>query len=337
MSRLLPPLISRRAVLAGGTAVGFAPRVAGASPGVRRIVRLGQGVVADSPPGKGCRALAAAVAAHPVLRTALRVEVFDDTALGDDMAMVRGCMDGSIDMALCGSTVIGNFAPEVGLLDTPFLFRDAGAARAALDGDAGLACAEVLRAKGINLLAWTENGLRHMTANRPVRRPSDLAGLKLRVPQSDVELASFRALGAQPRAVPFPALYEALRTGEFDAQENPISLIEAARLYEVQKVVSLTAHIYSASMILASQDLLDDLSPAERDALAACARVAGAVTRDAADLAQREGVARLRAAGMQVVEDIDWAAFMAAAQPNLTAVGERYGPAFMLRLRRAGA
>ena len=312
----------------------MAPRMASAG---RRLVRISHNNVAAAPSGKGCRAFAAAVAADPVLSRLLLVDVYDSAALGDEMVTVAGCLDGTSDVALSSASVFGAFVPATGLLDTPFLFKTADIARAALDGEIGAELAGLMRGAGFNVLAWAENGIRHMTANKPIRSPADLAGLKMRVPQSDVEVASFRALGADPHPLPFGALYEALRTGQFEAQENPIAVIESARLAEVQKVLSLVGHIYSASALIASQDLLDDLSAPQRIALTACARQGAAVTRIEAALAQRDGVERLHQAGMTVVTDIDTAAFIAASKPNMAVLGRKYGPDLMDRLIHVGS
>jgi tripartite ATP-independent transporter DctP family solute receptor len=336
LNRSLGPALGRRAAMTGAVAAGLAPRAASAA---RRVLRIGESTGVGSPMGNGCNVLAQAVAADPLLSPFLRVDVYHSAELGDDLVTVAGCANGTIDMAICSVSVFSNFAPAVGLLDTPFLFKSAAIARAALDGDAGAELALLLKAQGINVLAWAENGLRHMTANRPIRRPADLVGLKMRVPQSEVEVSSFQALGADPHPLPFMALYEALRSGEFEAQENPIAVIEAAHLYEVQKVLSMTTHIYSAATVIASQDLLDDLTPPQRLALTTCAHQAGAVTRMQAEAAQRDGVARMRAAGMTVIEekDIDTAAFIAASKPNMAVLGRKYGVDLMDRLIHAGA
>jgi tripartite ATP-independent transporter DctP family solute receptor len=240
-------------------------------------------------------------------------------------------------MTTCGSLVLASFHPTAGVFDTPFLFRDAATARRVLDGPIGDEVIGLLKTKGVNVLAWGENGLRHMTGNKPIRKPSDLIGLKLRVPVSDVEIKSFRALGADARSTPYLNVYDVLRTGEFDAQENPIAQIESARFYEVQKVLSLTAHIYSANVFVASQDLLDELSSAQVAALTAAAKQGAAVMRRTASEAERDGVARLRAHGMTIVDDVDVPAFIAAAKPNLESMGSEFGAEFMARVIRAGA
>jgi tripartite ATP-independent transporter DctP family solute receptor len=324
----------RRNLLTGAAATLCCPHIARAA---RRLVRIGQGGTPVTPSGMACRAFADAVAAAPLLSGVLRVEIFDQGELGDDLPALRSAQRGSIEMVTCGSVVLATFHPTAGVLDTPFLFKDAATARRVLDGPIGDELIALLKTKGVNVLAWGENGLRHMTANKPIRKPSDLVGLRLRVPQSEVEIQSFRALGADAKAIPYLSTYAALRTGEFEAQENPIANIESARFYEVQKVLSLTTHIYSAGAFVASQDLLDELSPAQITALTAAAKQGAAAMRRTASEAERDGVARLRAQGMTIVDDVDVAAFIAAAKPNLESMGSEFGTEFMARVIRAGA
>jgi tripartite ATP-independent transporter DctP family solute receptor len=329
----MPRLLTRRVFVTMAACLAT-PHIARAAP---RRVRLGHANGKATPGGQGCRAFIAAVAAEPLLNTFLKVALYDDAELGDELGIGRGCQRGTIDMALLSTSGVGALAPEAALLDSAYLFRDAATARTVLDGEVGAQLAKILQPKGLNVLGWGENGQRNITANRPIKRPEDLIGLKIRVPPSEVEVASFRGLGADPRQLPFTALYEALRTGDVDAEENPIGNIEASRFYEVQKYLSLTRHIYSAFMFIASQDLLDDLSVAQQAALTACVRQGVLATRRVADAAERDGLVRLRAHGMTVVEDIDIAAFVAAAKPGLSAIGQKFGPDIMAQIMRAGA
>jgi TRAP-type transport system periplasmic protein len=328
-------IITRRTFLASATVLGVvAPRLVHAAP---RVIRIGHNNADNSHFDQGCKVFAAAVAADPTLSPVLRIEVHGNSELGDELAMQKACMDGTLDMAMTSTATLGNIVPEVALMDTPFLFKTVAIARAALDGATGAEFAELMKAKGLNVLAWGENGLRQITANRPIRTPADLHGLKIRVPQSDVELASFRALGADPGPLAYGELYEALRTGRFDAEENPISVIEAAKLQGVQKYLSLTGHIYSPITLLASSDLLEDLTPPQRAALITCGKQGAARTRVVAETAQRDGVGRLTAAGMVLVQDVDIPAFVAAARPNMEVLGQKYGADRMQRLIAAGA
>ncbi|MDO9711072.1 TRAP transporter substrate-binding protein [Paracraurococcus lichenis] len=326
---------TRRGLLAGSAALATAlARPASAAP---RSLRLGHINGAGSQLGAACTAFAAAVAASPVLAPVLKVEVHPNGALGGEAEMVQACLDGTLDLVFTTSVVAGALAPEAGLLDAAYLFRDKAHARAALDGSIGEEIAALLGRKNLPILAWGENGPRHVTANKPVRSPADLQGLRIRVPQSEVMLAGFRALGALPEPLAFPQIFEALRTGRFQAQENPVSTIVAAGFEKVQSHLSLTGHIYSAAFFAASGDLMEDLDEAQRAALRDCARAGARASREAVDTAERDGVAKLRAGGMTIVTDVDRAAMAAAARPALEALGRQHGADLIRRIQSLGA
>jgi tripartite ATP-independent transporter DctP family solute receptor len=319
--------VNRRRLLAGAAALAvasLAPRP-GRAAGLRRTLRIGTVNPAASATGQACQAFAAAVAASPLLSATLVVEVHANGELGGELEMTKACMNGTLDLAVTATNVVASIVPELGLLDAPFLFRDAAHARAALDSPIGVELSKVMQGKGVTNLAWAENGLRHVTANRPVRVPDDLHGLHIRVPQSDVMVQAFKALGANPEPLPFPQLFDALRTGRFEAEENPVATIVAAKFNEVQKCLSLTGHVYSAAFFIVSPDLLEDLDPAQRAALIAAAKVGAAASRNTASQGERDGVTVLRGAGMTIVEDVDRAALAAAARPALDAIAQRLG------------
>jgi tripartite ATP-independent transporter DctP family solute receptor len=326
--------LGRRIVIAATGAALLRSRPARAS---RRLLRIANNSGPQTAYGAGCRALAAAIASDSLLSAQFRPEVYDNAELGEEVASFSSARKSTVEIVAGASGALSAFLPEIGLLDMPFLFRDAVAARAVLDGEIGADLIDRLAPKGLHVLCWAENGVRQITANKPIRRPVDLAGLKLRVPVVEVMVAGFRALGADPRGLPFPLVHEALRTGEFDAQENPVGNIEAGHLYDVQKYISLTRHTYSAAVFLLAPDLLDDLTGQQKSALLACGEKAKTATRDFADAAERDGLGRLRALGMTIVDDVDIAAFSAAAKPNISKIGDKISPALTARLIRAGA
>jgi tripartite ATP-independent transporter DctP family solute receptor len=321
------------AAFAGGVCAPTNPRAAG----VRRTVRIGTVNPPASATGRACQAFAEAVAASPVLASVLQVEVHANGELGGELEMTKACINGSLELAVTASNVGANVVAELGLLDAPFLFRDAAHARAVLDGPIGAEYAALMRAKGMNLLAWAENGLRHVTANRAIRNPDDLRGLHIRVPQSDVMVAAFKALGANPEPLPFPQLYEALKTGRFEAQENPVPTIVAANFAEVQKFLSMTGHVYSAAFFIASPDLLEDLNDAQNAALIGCARIGAAASRETGTHGEQEGLLVLHTAGMTIVSDVDRKALAAAAHPALDAVARQLGADRAARIQASGA
>lgn len=255
------------------------------------------------------------------------IDHYPDGALGGELEMMNSVIDGEIDLALLTNGGLATLLPELGIIDIPFLFRDTTHARAVLDGPIGRGYLQAFEKKQMVALAWGENGLRHLTNSlRPIHGPDDLHDLHLRVPQSAIMLKSFQALGARPEELAFPALYGALDDGRFDGEENPISVIEAAKFYRVQKHLSLTGHVYAAAVFLMAQDRWDDLSGAEQTSFVSAAKAGGAETRRLADEAQREGVARLATQGMNIVQRVDREAFAAALAPTLAEFGDAFGP-----------
>jgi tripartite ATP-independent transporter DctP family solute receptor len=330
------PTLGRRLALAAAAAAAVlaAPHIARAAA---RTVRIGFNSSDESVFGLGSIALAKAVAEDPVLSGVLKVEVFGASQLGDDLTMLKNCSKGTLDGMLIGSSVLSNVVPEVGIINAPYLFSSATPARQVLDGAIGAEFSALATAKGLPVLAWGENGVRHITSNRPVRTIADLKGLKIRVPQSEIMLNGFLAMGAAASPLSFSLLPAALRTGEFEAQENAIATIEAAKLYEVQKYLCLTGHIYDGLAFIASADLMEDLTEPQRQSLAACARKGAIVTRQASDSATKGGITRLRAAGMTIIEDVDIAGLQTAARSYNEGLKSKYGAARVTALLAAGA
>jgi TRAP-type C4-dicarboxylate transport system substrate-binding protein len=260
---------------------------------------------------------AAAVAAHPDLAGHFAIEMHGHNEIGDDQHLLKDLVDGTGELMITGCTVIGDLVPTLGVMDAPYLFRDVATARGVLDGPLGREFSALAEPKNISVLAWAENGLRHITSNRPIRKPADLKDFKLRVPPTAVMRGGMQALGADAMPYSFALLAEALRTGQFDGQENAIITIESAKLNQVQSHLNLTGHIYDPGVILASGDLMADLTAVQRDALRACAAMGSTKMREVAAAAQEQGIKRLAAAGMTVVPDVDVASFRAAARPYL--------------------
>jgi TRAP-type C4-dicarboxylate transport system substrate-binding protein len=182
-----------------------------------------------------------------------------------------------------------------------------------MDGEIGKAALARLEPQGIVGLAWGENGLRHLTTfDRAVRRPEDLKSLRLRVPQSEVMVASFKAIGADAQSLPFPDLYAALSAGSFQAQENPIATIVATNFDKVQHYLCLTGHVYSPAAFLISKRTLEHISPEDRQVLRAAGAAGSKASRGYLDRAEKSGLDELRRRGMKVVEDIDRPAFVAS-------------------------
>ena len=263
----------------------------------------------------------------------IELEVFTDGVLGSEVAMLAAVRAGTLDLTIVASGLLGSYVPAAGLFDLPFLFKSVDQARRVLDGSIGRDYAAQCQAAGIPVLAWAENGLRHLTSNRPIRQPSDLQGLKLRIMPAPLLLQSFKAMGADARSLSIVQLYDALRLGQFDAEENPIPNIIFYQLFEVQSNLLLTGHTYSAACIAASPDMLDDLATADRALLMRGAEAGVAASRALVADVERTGLSFLREHGMTVVSDFDRAGFEAAAEPAHALAAEQFGAERLAQLR----
>jgi TRAP-type C4-dicarboxylate transport system substrate-binding protein len=145
------------------------------------------------------------------------------------------------------------------------------------------------------------------------------------VPQSNIMVQGFDALGADAHPLAFPEVYEALQAGRFDGQENPIATIIASKFYQVQNYLTLSGHIYDPAAFLMSKDLYEDLSPSDRRAFVEAARLGGLASRKFAAEAEANGVALLQTEGMQVVAKIDKAKFIDAMAPAIASFEQKFG------------
>jgi TRAP-type transport system periplasmic protein len=242
-----------------------------------------------------------------------RIDQYPDSALGGEVEMLKAVQLGTVDLAFITGAPLPNFVADVGVFNIPFIFHDVNHAHAVLDGPIGRSYLAKFQDKDLVALAWGENGLRHLTnSQREIRTPEDLKGLKLRVPQSNVMLAGFKALGADVHELAFPLLYAALQSGQFDGQENPIATIMSSKFYQVQKYLTLSGHVYDPAILFMAVDTFADLSADDKTSFVEAAKLAGQASRRFAAEAQKDGVAQLVKSGMQVVAEIDRDKFAAA-------------------------
>lgn len=256
----------------------------------------------------------------------LKIEIYPNGALGGERDMIEGLGVGSIDMVLTSTGPMSGFAPEVTVVDLPFLFRDFDHAHKVLDGEIGTDLRnKVEETMGVKTLAWWENGYRHVTNNsKPIETPEDLKGMKIRTMENDIHMDSFTAMGAQPTPMAYTELFTALQQGVIDAQENPIANAYASRFYEVQKYMTLTSHFYSPSLLMMAQSRFDSLSPEHQQILSEAAVEAGQYERQVVQRMDREYLAELKELGMEIIENPDLAPFIEAVQP----VYEKYESVF---------
>ena len=158
---------------------------------------------------------------------------------------------GTIECSLTSTGPVGNFVAEVRALDVPFLFRDTVHARGVLDSEIGQGLLARFQPRGLTGVVWMENGFRHLTnSRREVNLPADVRGMKVRTMENQVHMRAFTALGALPTPMAFSELVPALQQGTVDGQENPIPVIVANNLNQVQRFLTLTGHVYSPAIVI---------------------------------------------------------------------------------------
>ncbi|WP_249692393.1 TRAP transporter substrate-binding protein [Stappia sp. WLB 29] len=257
-------------------------------------------------------------------------------ALGGERDVIEGLQIGSVELTVSSTGPLGNFVPEALVLDLPFLFKDYAAARGILDGEIGQELLDKVSQNNLVALAWSENGFRHVTnSSRPINTPADLEGLKIRTMENPVHMEAFRAAGASPTPMAFPEVFAALQQNVIDGQENPIPVITASKFWEVQSNLTLTGHVYSPAIILASPSLWDGLSDEEKGWFREAAKVAVEATRAKVEADEANGVALLRQNGMNVVEKVDQAAFQKAVAPAYDTFKAKYGDEMLKRIQAA--
>ncbi len=179
----------------------------------------------------------------------ITVQLFPGGVLGDQLALVSGVRTGAIDMAIMVAWSLATVEPSLMLPDLPFLFQDVNVARKTLDGPAGKKVLSYLEPKGIKGLAWSELGLRGVIGNKRVQTPADVKGLKIRVVENPLYIATWRAAGANPVPMAFGEIYLALKQGALDAVDTNYEAFYGAKHYEVAKYLAETDHMYTAAVI----------------------------------------------------------------------------------------
>lgn len=246
----------------------------------------------------------------------IKIQIYPADQLGPQAEAVQGVLLGTHQIVLTSDSQLSNWVPESGLLSLPYLFTSSDEYVKVLnEGESGKLLNSKVEAKGATVLAWWENGMRDVTNSRsPIKTPADLKGLAIRVPESAVSIATFKALGANPVGIAFGELYTALQLHTVDGQENPPAHILHQKFYEVQKYASLTEHQHIGSPLLMNKALFEKLPPEQQKILRDTAReLAPEHVKMVADLEASQWK-ELKGLGMQINE-VDKAPFIEAALP----------------------
>jgi len=192
----------------------------------------------------------------------LQVDVFPAMQLGGAKENVDAVRSGTLAITWVGAAFLSRIAPELEAVSLPFVFPNRDTAFRVIDGPVGAAIDKKLQDKGFLSLGWMELGMRHVTNSKgPVKSMADLKGVKIRLQPNETHLATFRALGANPIAMDVKELYSALEQRVVDAQENPYTVISAARYSEVQKHLSNSGHFFDFIAVVASKRAFEQLKP----------------------------------------------------------------------------
>lgn len=239
------------------------------------------------------------------------VKVYHSASLGTETEILQQIQLNSVQMGIITDGPFDVFVPEVPVINYPFLFASYQQADEALDGPAGQELLRRLEKSGFKGLAFSENGFRHLTNNkRAVHRVEDVAGLKIRVMESVLHKELWRMLGANPTPMGWP-IYTELQQGTIDGQENPLSVIWTYKLFEVQKYLSLTGHVYSAHIGVANLNWFEGLPAKDQELMRQCMMEAAKFQRAWNRDNEAGFLANLKAAGMQVAENPNLASFRA--------------------------
>jgi len=242
------------------------------------------------------------------------VQVFGSSQLGTDEELMQKLKLGQVHLAL-PSTVMSSVADEFGIFEMPYIIKDREHMKRVIEEIGDSVFQAAAKAKGYRILAYWENGFRHITNNvRPIDKPEDLQGLKLRTPSGAWRVKMFQLYGANPSPMAFSEVFTALQTGVMDGQENPYAQIWSAKFQEVQKYLSITGHVYTPAYVLTSDTHFAELPEDVQAILAETAQETQAFVYETAAALETDLLEKLRAGGI-AVNEADKAAFVAASKP----------------------
>ncbi len=193
------------------------------------------------------------------------MEVYPNSTLYDDDQVLEAMLQGDVQFAAPSLSKFESFTKQFQIFDLPFMFKDIAAVDGFQNSETGTKMKDSMVRRGLQGLEFWHNGLKQMSANKPLLAPGDMKGLKIRVQPSDVIVAQMEALGASPQPMAFSEVYGALQQGVVDGQENTWSNIYGQKFYEVQDGTTETNHGVLDYLVVSSTDWLDSLDPAVKD------------------------------------------------------------------------
>lgn len=245
----------------------------------------------------------------------LSLDVYHSSQLGSERDAIEGVTMGTLEMSLVSSAPLANFTKTFMVFDLPFIITDREKAYKWMDGPDGQAILKSLEKQNMVGLSIWENGFRMLSNSKlAVKNPQDAKGLKIRLMENPVHMATFKTLGAYPTPMPFGELFTALQQKTVDGQENPLVIIYTSKFYEVNKYVTLTGHFYSPAILIINKPVWDKLSPEHRAIMTKSIAEARDWERNFSKEGEAKLVADLKKGGAEVIE-VDKAAWAKVLAP----------------------
>ncbi|MGB5918069.1 TRAP transporter substrate-binding protein [Arcobacter sp.] len=266
----------------------------------------------------------------------LTVNVAPSSTMGDDVEMLTSAISGVINITANSQGAMAQIVPEVGALGLPFLFSDLPSAWKVLDGEIGNIIDKKAQEKGLKVLTFWDNGIRNVTSSKKaILKPGDLKGMKIRTPPDAVSIAIFKALGANPSALAWSELPTALRSGAFDGQENPLTNIYSAKLHEITPYISMTAHQYQSTPVVASLMWWSSLDKKTQECVQQSAKRAGWYERGLSLMENKDLRAKMEAEGAKFFDIKDKKPFIEATKSVYKDFDKKLGNGFVAKLQAA--
>ena len=275
------------------------------------VIKFSHVVAQDTPKGKGAEYFKKL--AEERTKGRVKVEVYPNSQLYKDKEELEALQLGSVQML---APSLAKFGPlgvrEFEVFDLPYLFDTYEELHKVTEGPVGQALMRKLDSKGIIGLAYWDNGFKEMSANKPLRKPDDFKGLKMRIQSSKVIDMQMRALGANPQVMAFSEVYQALQTGVVDGTENPVSNLYTQKMHEVQKYLTLSDHGYLGYAVIVNKKFWEGLPADIRATLEQAMKEATKYTNNIAQQENDDALAKVKASGKtQIItlmpqEKLEW-------------------------------
>ncbi|MCB1404440.1 MAG: DctP family TRAP transporter solute-binding subunit, partial [Rhodobacteraceae bacterium] len=231
---------------------------------------------------------------------------------------------GELDMVITGYPDMSYTIPELKLIGAPYVVGDYAQLKEIVAGPWGQEMAAKFEEQGIHVLDVWYYGTRQTTANKPINSIEDMAGLRLRTPNVPFLIAYAEAVGATPAPVAFPEVYLALQTNQVDAQENPLTTIDAQKFYEVQSSIAMTNHFVASSAVLMGAGTWDSFSDQEKEWVTTAIHDGGTLNDELLQKGEAELVAAFEERGLTITHP-DLEPFKAAMQPYYDTLEAEFG------------